>query len=162
MKLVIGSDKGGYELKEAIKSFLKEANYEVTDVGTQDINNPIYFFETASNAAKAIQEGRADKGILVCGTGMGVSQVANKFSGILAAACESVYATKMCRIINDANILCMGGWVIGKNMGIEMTETFLNTEFTQGLSVERAEYLKNAKRLVLEVDSENRKEFVTK
>lgn len=157
-KLVIGSDKGGFALKEAIKANLLAKGHELIDVGTQDPENPVYFFETAAYAAQAIQQGRAEMGILVCGTGMGMLQVANKFSGILAAACESVYAARKCREINDSNILCMGGWVIGSEMGIAMAEAFLGTEFTQDLPEARKEYLKNAKQRVLAVDAENRRQ----
>lgn len=156
-KLVVGSDKGGFALKEAIKAKLLTEGYELMDVGTQDPENPVYFFETAAFAAQAIQAGRAEMGILVCGTGMGMSQVANKFAGILAAACESVYTATKAREINDANILCMGGWVIGSEMGIAMTEAFLNTEFTQGLPESRKAYLRQAKVRVLAVDEANRK-----
>jgi len=156
-KLVIGADKGGFPLKEAIKRYLLDKGYEIKDVGTLDPENPVFFFETAPNAARAIQNGEAEMGILCCGTGMGMSQVANKFSGILAAACESVYAARKCREVNDSNILCMGTWVVGAEMAIAMTETFLNTEFTQDLPKDRQDYLREAKTKVMAVDAATRK-----
>ena len=92
-----------------------------------------------------IQDGSADLGILICGTGMGMSQVANKFKGVRAACVESAYAAKMCRVINDSNILCMGGWMIAPTLGIAMVDEFLGAEFTVGVEEWRKEWLKNAK-----------------
>ena len=146
MRIVIGSDKSGYNLKEAIKNYLKGKNYEIIEVGTTQPDVGVPFYKVAPEAAQLIQEGKADRGILICGTGMGMSQVANKYKGIRAACVESLYAARMCRAINDSNILCMGGWVIGENMGIEMAEVFLETEFTQGLEEWRQEFLKGAKK----------------
>jgi len=146
MKIVIGSDKSGYSLKEAIKAYLKENNYEFIEIGTTNPDVGVPFFKVAPEAAQLIQDGKADRGILICGTGMGMSQVANKYKGIRAACVESVYAARMCRAINDSNVLCMGGWIIAEIMGIEMTKAFLETEFTQGLEEWRQEFLKNAKK----------------
>lgn len=96
-------------------------------------------------------------GILCCNTGMGMSLVANKFSGIFASVCESVYTTRKCREVNDANILCMGTWVVGSGLAEEMADVFLNTEFTEGLPQERSEYLQELRRIVRELDLDNRK-----
>lgn len=145
MKIVIGSDKSGYSLKEAIKAFLKENNYEFVEIGTTSPDTGVPFYKVAPEAAGLIKSGKADRGILICGTGMGMSQVANKFKGIRAACVESLYAARMCRAINDSNVLCMGGWIIAENMGIEMARAFLETEFTQGLEEWRKDFLKNAK-----------------
>lgn len=145
MKIVIGSDKSGYSLKEAIKAYLKENNYEFIEIGTTQPDVGIPFYKVASEAAQLMQEGKADKGILICGTGMGMAQVANKYKGIRAACVESLYAARMCRAINDSNIICLGGWIIGENMGLEMVKVFLETEFTQGLEEWRQEFLKGAK-----------------
>lgn len=145
MKIVIGSDKSGYNLKEAIKAYLKENNHELIEIGTTQPDVGVPFFKVAPVAAEMVKSGKADRGILICGTGMGMAQVANKFRGIRAACVESVYAARMCRAINDSNILCMGGWIIAENMGIEMVKAFLGTEFTQGLEEWRQEFLKNAK-----------------
>lgn len=146
MKIVIGSDKSGYSLKEAIKAYLKENNYEFIEIGTTNPDVGVPFFKVAPEAAQLIQDGKADRGILICGTGMGMAQVANKYKGIRAACVESLYAARMCRAINDSNVLCMGGWIIAENMGIEMCKIFLETAFTQGLEEWRQEFLKNAKK----------------
>ncbi|MCL2035228.1 MAG: RpiB/LacA/LacB family sugar-phosphate isomerase [Oscillospiraceae bacterium] len=158
MKLILGSDKSGFILKEAIRAYLDEENIEYEDVGTQDIDVPKPFFDTAPVAAKLLQKDPARKAILICGTGMGMSQVANKFSGVWAACCESVYAAHMCRAVNNSNALCMGGWVIGPEMGIEMVKTFLNTAHTEGLEEWRQEFLRKAADKVNQIDMENRRE----
>jgi len=152
MKVVIGSDKSGFPLKEAIKKHLEEKNIPFEDLGTLDIDHPSPFFEVAPKIADAIAEGKADKGILCCGTGMGMAVVANKNKGITAAVCESVYTAKMCRAVNDANVLCMGGWLTADWLGLQMTDAFLNTEFTQDLEDWRQEWLRNAKLKVQEFE----------
>lgn len=143
-ELFIGSDLSGFTLKEAIKENLIGQGYHVEDVGTLDPEKPLPFFEVAELGATLIQKKRFEKGILICGTGMGMSIVANKHEGVYGAACESVYAAEKCRAINDANILCMGGWIIAPILGIEMTNTFLNTSFTQNLEDWRAKRLEKA------------------
>lgn len=154
-KLFIGSDKSGFTLKEAIKEYLQENNYDFDDIGTLDVDNAFPYYEVAEKGAKALQRGEYDRGILICGTGMGMSVVGNKHEGVHAAACESVYAAEKCRAINDANVLCMGGWLIGPIMGVEMARTFLNTEFTQNLEEWRANNLRKFKVAVLDIEKKS-------
>ncbi len=151
-KLVMASDKSGFELKEAIKAHLIEKGYQIDDVGTTDVDNPQPFFEAAQNGSAEIQNGNHERGIFICGTGMGMSIVSNKHRGVHGAACESVYAAEKARAINDANVLCMGGWIIGPVLGIEMAEKFLNTAFTEGLEDWRAEKLKVARKVVHDLE----------
>jgi ribose 5-phosphate isomerase B len=151
-KLFIGSDKSGFELKESIKAYLIENNFDFDDVGTQDTENAYPFFEVAEKAAKALQAGTYDRGILICGTGMGMSIVANKHEGVHAAACESTFAAEKARAINDANVLCMGGWIIAPFVGTEMARIFLNTEFTQNLEDWRANNLRKARTIVRDIE----------
>ena len=132
MKLAIGSDKSGFNLKESIKAYLAENNIEVDDLGTTDLDHVKPYYVVASTIAPLV-------------TGAGVSVVANKFKGVYAVACESLYAAKMCRAINDANIMCMGGWIVAPEMGIEMTKAFLGTDFLQDLEEWRQAFLTNAK-----------------
>ncbi|HAX02493.1 MAG: sugar phosphate isomerase [Tenericutes bacterium GWC2_34_14] len=150
--IFVGSDKSGYTLKEAVKAYLVEQGFTVEDIGTVDENNPFPFFEVAQKGAKLIQQKAFERGILICGTGMGMSVVANKHEGVYAAACESVYAAEKCRAINDANILCMGGWIIAPIMGVEMTKAFINTSFTQNLEDWRARNLEKARVAVREIE----------
>lgn len=154
MKIVLGSDKSGFGLKEAVKKHLIECGHEITDVGTQDMEHGIPYFEVAPKAAEMVQSKEYEKGILICGTGMGMAIVSNKFEGIYAAVVESVYAAKKSRAINNANILTMGGWVIAPEMGIEIVDAFLNTEFTEGLEEWRQTFLKNAYKKVGEIEAE--------
>lgn len=151
-KIFIGSDKSGFVLKEAVKSYLLEQDFFVEDIGTIDENNALPFFEVAKKGASLIQNKTYERGILICGTGMGMSVVANKHEGVYAAACESVYAAEKCRAINDANVLCMGGWIIAPIMGVEMTKAFLNTTFTQNLEDWRARNLEKARIVVKEIE----------
>ena len=140
MKLIVGSDKSGFQLKEAVKAHLIAVGHDVTDLGTTDPENVSPYFEVGGTVARAMQRGEAEKAFLFCGTGMGVSVVANRHKGITAAVCESETSARLCRIINNANILCMGGWLISEWMGNNMADTFLATEFTQDMP-ERAEFL---------------------
>ena len=151
-KLFIGSDKSGFLLKETIKVYLEENKFDFDDIGTLEEENAYPFFEVAEKGAKALQNKEYDRGILICGTGMGMSIVANKHYGVYAAACESVFAAEKCRAINDANVLCMGGWLIGPVMGVEMAKSFLNTEFTQNLEDWRARNLEKARTKVREIE----------
>lgn len=152
MKIIIGSDKSGFTLKEFLKPALTELGYTVEDMGTLNVEEPKPFFVVAPVVAKAIQEKVAEKAILICGTGMGMSQVANKYHGIFAACCESVYSARMCRAINNSNVLCMGGWVTANEMGLEMAKAFLTTDHTQGLEEWRQEFLKKALVEVHQID----------
>ncbi len=152
-KIIIGSDKSGYSLKETVKAHLIEQGYEVTDCGTTDIEKPLPYYETAVALAQKVQSGDFEKGILVCGTGMGMSVVANKFKGVYAAICESTYAAEKSRAINDANVLTMGGWITADIMGCEITDKFLSTEFTQGLEEWRQEFLINARAKIKEIEN---------
>ena len=154
MKIAIGADKSGFALKEAVARYLTEVGIAFVDLGTRDTERAVPFFEVAPKVADAVRRSEADRGILCCGTGMGMSVVANKRKGITAACCESVYAAKMCRAVNDANVLCMGGWLIAEWLGVEMVKAFLATEFTQDLEEWRKEWLKNAKNKVMQIENE--------
>ena len=139
MKIAIGSDKSGFAAKEAIKAWLTETGVEFDDLGTTDLADVHPYYRVASEVAPLVQNGTYEKAILICGTGAGMSVVANKYKGIYAVACEGVYAAKMARAINNANILCMGGWIVGAEMAVEMVKTFLNTAWCQDLEDWRAE-----------------------
>lgn len=126
----IASDHGGFLLKEEIKNFLKSENIEFIDYGTnnkQSTDYPIF----AKKVSKAVLEGECDKGILICGTGIGISIVANKVKGIRCALCHDVFSAKATREHNDANILAMGERVVGVGLAIEIVKAFLNTEFSK-------------------------------
>ena len=145
MKLAIGSDKSGFAAKEAVKAYLTEAGVAFDDLGTQDLEHVVPYYAVADKVAPLVQNGTYDKAILICGTGAGMSVVSNKYKGVYAVACEGVYSAKMARAINNANILCMGGWIVAPEMGIEMTKAFLGTDFLQDLEEWRQAFLTNAK-----------------
>ena len=129
MKVSIGCDHGGYDLKEEIKKHLIERGIEVVDVGCdrkERCNYPIYGRE----AALKVADKTCDKGIVICTTGIGISITANKVKGIRCALCSEPLSAKMTRLHNDANMLAMGAALIGINMAKEITDTFLDTPFS--------------------------------
>lgn len=142
MKVAIGSDKSGFSAKEAVKAYFVGAGIEFDDLGTTDPERPVPYYAVADKVAPLVQRGSYDRAVLICGTGAGMSVVSNKYKGVYAVACEGVYSAKMARAINGANILCMGGWIVGPEMAAEMAKTFLATEWLQDLELWRAENLK--------------------
>ena len=142
MKIAIGSDKSGFSAKEAIRAYLTEAGVQFDDLGTTDLDNVHPYYQVASEVAPKVQDGTYEKAVLICGTGAGMSIVANKYKGVHAVACEGVYSAKMARAINNANVLCMGGWIVGPEMAVEMVKTFLATEWCQDLEDWRKENMK--------------------
>ena len=138
MKIAIGSDKSGFAAKEAVKAYLVEAGVEFDDLGTTDLNAVHPYYQVASELAPLVQNGTYEKAVLICGTGAGMSVVSNKYKGVYAVACEGVYSAKMARAINNANVLCMGGWIVGLEMAVEMVKTFLTTAWCQDLEDWRA------------------------
>lgn len=127
--IAIGCDHGGYELKQEIMQHLKEQGVEYMDLGCDSLEStdyPIY----AKRVAKAIISGECDKGILICGTGIGISITANKFKGIRAALCTDCFSAEATRQHNDANVLALGGRVVGAGVALKIVDTFLNTPFS--------------------------------
>lgn len=129
--LAIGCDHGGYELKNAIIEHLKEQGIKYNDVGsysTESVDYP----DIARKVAYAVKNGEARLGVLVCGTGIGMSLAANKVKGIRAAACSETFSAKFTRLHNNSQILCLGGRVIGPGIANEMVDLFINTDFEGG------------------------------
>ena len=129
--IVIGSDHGGFELKEAVKALLMERGIPVEDMGTND-GNSVDYPDFGERVARKVSLGEAEKGVLVCGTGIGMSIVANKFPGVRAALAADPYMAKMAKQHNNANILVLGGRVIDENEASEMVATWLDAEFEGG------------------------------
>ena len=142
MKIAIGSDKSGFSVKEAVKSWLQENGIEFDDLGTVDLSDVHPYYRVASEIAPKVRDGSYEKAILICGTGAGMSVVSNKFKGVYAVACEGVYSARMARAINNANVLCMGGWIVGPEMALEMVKAFLTTDWCQDLEDWRKENMK--------------------
>jgi ribose 5-phosphate isomerase B len=128
--IALGNDHGGYELKKEIISYLEAKNILYKDFGsngTEAVNYPIY----AKKVGEAIQSGECQFGILVCGTGVGISIAANKMKGIRAALCTDCFVAEATRQHNDANVLALGGRVVGPGLAIKIVDTFLNTAFSE-------------------------------
>lgn len=129
--IVLGSDHGGFELKEAIKALLFERGIVVEDLGTNN-GDSVDYPDFGERVAHKVSRGEAEKGVLVCGTGIGMSIVANKFPGVRAALVADPYTAKMAKQHNNANILVLGGRVIDENEAREMIETWLDSDFEGG------------------------------
>ncbi len=130
MKVAVGADHGGYELKEKIKDFLREKGYEVVDFGTNS-DASVDYPEIAYPLAKAVAEGKCERGILICGTGIGMSLVANKVKGVRAALCSDVYSARYSVLHNNANVLTFGGRVIGEGLAKEIVNAWLSESFSK-------------------------------
>lgn len=131
MKIAMGADHGGFSLKETIKQHLEEQGHEVLDLGTYDTASchyPVY----AEKVARAVAAGQAERGILVCGTGIGMSIAANKIPGIRAAAVSDCFTAQATREHNDANILCLGERTVGPGLAMRIVDTYLTAQFQGG------------------------------
>lgn len=126
--IAIGSDHGGFELKEQVIAYLSQKGVEYKDFGTYDESSCDYP-DIAKVVGEAVVNGECVRGILICGTGIGISIAANKIKGIRAALCSDVYSATMCRRHNNANILCLGGRVTGQELAFMIVDTYLNEEF---------------------------------
>lgn len=135
MKIIMGADPAGFELKNAIKEDLIKRGYNVTD---SNPDAPVLFQVAARAVASGVQSKEYDRGIAICGTGMGVSIICNKHRGVYAALCESVYQARRAKTVNNTNVLCMGGFIIGNEMGKEMARVWLEAEHMVGLDPEMA------------------------
>lgn len=155
MNLVIAADPFALGLKNAVKKHLEAQGHKVIDAGSADAKE-VPYYDAAAAACKLIQQGKAQRGILFCGTGMGMSIVANKFKGITASCVESVFAAKMARTINDSNVLTMGSMIVAEWMAIEMADVWMNKKHTEGLE-QFADFLKDAVKKVNEIDQANSK-----
>lgn len=134
--IYLGSDHGGFELKEHVAEYLKEKGIEFEDCGTYSSDSCDYP-DIAENVANKVVADKGSYGILVCGTGIGISIAANKVKGIRAACCSDTFSARYTRKHNDANILCFGGRVIGPGMAEELIDTFLGSDFEGGRHAKR-------------------------
>ena len=138
--IAIGSDHGGFDLKEQVKKFLEEAGIAFEDVGCyskESCDYPVF----GQAAAQAVSSGRCEKGIVICTTGIGISIAANKVEGIRCALCSEPLSAEMTRRHNDANMLALGAGIIGGNLALKIVEVFLNTEFEGGRHQRRVQQI---------------------
>jgi ribose 5-phosphate isomerase B len=130
MKIVIGADHAGYDMKQGAVEHLKQLGHEVTDVGTHEPGKPDDYPDFAALVAKRLQSGEAERGILICGSGVGVSVAANKFKGIRAAVCHDHYSAQQGVEHDDMNVLVLGSRVIGPNVAIDLIDGYLAAKFS--------------------------------
>ena len=145
MRVALGADHGGYELKEAILKHLEAQGLEVQDLGTHStdsVDYPKYGFAVGN----AIIKGETDLGIAICGTGQGIAMAANKISGIRAAVCSETFSARMAREHNNANVLTLGGRVIGVGLALDIVDIFLKTEFAGGRHARRVNLISDIER----------------
>ena len=145
MKVALGSDHGGFTLKEEIKKYLEEKGIEYKDFGTYSTDSCDYP-DIALPVAKAVQKGEYDRGILICGTGIGIGIAANKVLGIRAALCHDTFSARASREHNNANILTMGERVIGRGLALDIVDVWLNTEFAGGRHQRRVDKIHELER----------------
>ena len=140
--IVVGSDHAGYYLKEKLCVYLSEKGFNVVNVGTNSPDScdyPVF----AGKVCKTLQNGEADLGILVCGTGVGMSMAANKYKGIRAACCSDTFSARLTRVHNNANVLCFGERVVGEGLAFELVDAFLGAEFEGGKHLRRISMFEN-------------------
>lgn len=150
MKLAIGCDHGGFELKEEVLKFIRTvSNIEVSDfgpAGRESVDYPDY----GAKVSDAVSKGAVDRGILICGTGIGMSIVANKYPNVRAALCHDHFTAQMSREHNDANLLVMGERVLGKGVALEIVKTWLDTPFAGGRHQKRLDKIQTIEKTLIQ------------
>ena len=141
MKVAIGCDHGGLDLKDTVKSVLIELGHEIDDQGCNS-SESVDYPNFANAVSSLVKDGNCERGILICGTGIGMSMVANRIPGIRAALCHEMFSARMSREHNDANILCLGARVIGPGLAAEIVRTWMTTDFAGGRHQRRIEMFK--------------------
>ncbi|TYB87221.1 MAG: ribose 5-phosphate isomerase B [Kosmotoga sp.] len=131
MKIAVGADHAGFRLKEHVKDYLKKKELDVIDYGT-DSEQSVDYPDFGKKVVRAVQNGEVDRGIVICGTGIGMSMVANKYKNVRAALCLYPKMAEMARRHNDANILAMGGRLVAPQLAVDILDVFLNTNFEGG------------------------------
>ena len=129
MKIIVGAPVKGFKLKTAVVRYLTERGHEIVDVGCYETDRFVKYPSIGERVAKALQDGVAGVAINFCGSGTGAAISANKYSGVLACACESVKTATLIRVVNGANCLCMGEDIVSEELGCEMAEAFINAKF---------------------------------
>lgn len=131
VKLCIGADHAGFELKETIRDYVVAHGFEVADVGTHSLD-PVDYPDIAANVGRRVSNGECDRGILICGAGIGMAMVANKFQGVRAGVASDIYSAKMSREHNDTNVLVLAGRIVDAETAQHIVDTWLSTEFAGG------------------------------
>lgn len=139
-KIIIAGEASAFHLKEKLVGFMKEKGYDFVDATE---NENMTYIEVGSVVGKAVSEGNFDFGVVVCGSGMGVNLVANRYPNVYCGLCESLHTAKMARTITNCNVLALGGNIVAYDLACRMLEAFIETSFTEGFAPEKAEGLKD-------------------
>lgn len=141
MKIALGSDHGGFHLKEEVKKHLEEKGLECVDYGTHS-EDSVDYPDYGEKVGKAVASGECEKGIVVCGTGIGISIAANKVKGVICGLCSDTFSARMTRMHNDSNVLAMGERVLGVGLALDIVDIWLETEFEGGRHAKRVEKIR--------------------
>jgi len=153
--IVIASDLSGFPLKKAITEYLQgRDDIELIDLGIESEKKPAPYFEQAAKVAEVVSAGKADKGILVCGTGQGMAIVANKHKNVYACVVDGVFSGERAKIVNDANVITLGGWITAPFLGLEIVKAWLSMQFAQKMEPKK-DFLANSLKYVREIESKN-------
>ena len=155
MKIAVAAEAVSFPMMQILKEHLISQGHEITDLGMTAENEPAFFYQTAPRVAKAIQDGEAERAILMCGTGMGVCILANKFKGVYACVAESATAAELHYVINRANVLCMGKWLLGEKTALDIADRWLKAEIGAGFSEERRKIQAAGFEKIKEYENEN-------
>ena len=154
-KIAIASDLSGFPLKEAITEYLGEqSGFEIVDFGIVDPDNPQPYTVQGPKVAGAVQRGEVEKGILICGTGQGMAIVANKFKGVYACVVDSIFSGERAKIINNANVITLGGWITAPFLGVQIVEAWLSVGFTEKMEFKK-DFLTENFNLVAEMEDKH-------
>jgi ribose 5-phosphate isomerase B len=140
VKIIIGSDQNGFALKNTVIEYLKSKNIDISDIGVYD-ENPVNYPEIAEKLALKIADGSYERGILICGTGIGMAIVANKIPGVRAAVCHDIYSAERARKSNDAQIMTMGAQIVGPELAKLIVDGWIKSEFTGGRSTPKVDMI---------------------
>lgn len=155
VSIAIASDLSGFPLKQAIVDHLTQrGDIELLDFGIDSVEQPKPYFEQAPKVAEVVQNHRVDKGILICGTGQGMAIVANKHKGVYACVVDDIFSAERAKIVNNANIITMGGWITAPFLGTQIVDAWLGMQFTQKMEFKR-DFLENAFRQVMVLEEKN-------
>ncbi len=155
LRIALASDLSGFPLKQALVAHLRsKQEFDILDFGIEAEDKPKPYVEQAPRVARAIQEDRADRGILICGTGQGMAIVANKHRGVYAVVADSLFAAERGKIINNANVLTLGGWITAPFLGIQIVDAWLAVAFTEKMEFKK-DFLTQAFAGVQKIEAEN-------
>ena len=140
--IIIGCDHAGYPLKKKVKSYLQNKGFNVEDAGTNGLES-VNYTDFGKKVASSVSKGQHKRGILICGTGLGMSILANRYNNVRAALCSEGFSAEMSRRHNDSNILVLGGRVIGESLGVDLVKIWVETPFDGGRHKERIDQFEN-------------------